>query len=47
MSIVKQIQSAVINSLSSNFEGDFSDKDFQINQTKPEFEGDYTIVLFL
>lgn len=46
MSIVKQIQSAVINSLSSNFEGDFSDKDFQINQTKPEFEGDYTIVLF-
>ncbi len=46
MSIVKQIQSAVINSLSSNFEGIFTDKDFQINQTKPEFEGDYTIVLF-
>ena len=46
MSIVKQIQSAVINTLSSIFEGNFSDKDFQINQTKPEFEGDYTIVLF-
>jgi arginyl-tRNA synthetase len=46
MSIVKQIQTAVISSLSSNFEGHFSDKDFQINQTKPEFEGDYTIVLF-
>ena len=24
----------------------FSEKDFQINQTKPEFEGDYTIVMF-
>lgn len=24
----------------------FSDKDFQVNQTKPEFEGDYTVVLF-
>jgi arginyl-tRNA synthetase len=24
----------------------FTEKDFQINQTKPEFEGDYTIVLF-
>jgi len=46
MSIVKQIQSVVATSLSLNFEGNFSDKDFQINQTKPEFEGDYTIVLF-
>jgi arginyl-tRNA synthetase len=24
----------------------FSEKDFQVNTTKPEFEGDYTIVLF-
>ena len=24
----------------------FSEKDFQISQTKPEFEGDYTVVLF-
>ena len=23
-----------------------SEKDFQVNPTKPEFEGDYTIVLF-
>src|SRR5215213_412310 len=25
---------------------EFSEKDFQVNQTKPEFEGDYTVVLF-
>jgi arginyl-tRNA synthetase len=24
----------------------FSEKDFQVNETKPEFEGDYTVVLF-
>ncbi len=46
MSIVKSIQQATIRSLHSLFENDFSEKDFQINQTKPEFEGDYTIVLF-
>ena len=46
MSIVKQIQSAVINALSTSYHIPFTEKDFQINQTKPEFEGDYTIVLF-
>ena len=46
MSIVKKIHEAVINTLPTLFEGNFSEKDFQINQTKPEFEGDYTIVLF-
>ena len=46
MSIVKQIQAAVINALSSSYNNSFSEKDFQINQTKPEFEGDYTVVLF-
>ena len=46
MSIVKQIQEATVKTLSSTFNEAFSEKDFQINQTKPEFEGDYTIVLF-
>jgi arginyl-tRNA synthetase len=46
MSIVSVIQKAVIKSLHSIHNQDFSEKDFQINQTKPEFEGDYTVVLF-
>jgi arginyl-tRNA synthetase len=46
MSIVKKIQEAAIESLSQLFNQSFTEKDFQINQTKPEFEGDYTIVLF-
>ncbi len=36
----------MVAALSAVFNQPFSDKDFQINQTKPEFEGDYTIVLF-
>ena len=46
MSIVSVIQKAVIYSLHSIYNQDFKEKDFQINQTKPEFEGDYTVVLF-
>lgn len=46
MSIVKQIQQAAIQSLNELFNQSFNNKDFQLNQTKPEFEGDYTIVLF-
>jgi arginyl-tRNA synthetase len=46
MSIVSVIQKAVIKSLQSIYSQDFTEKDFQINQTKPEFEGDYTVVLF-
>lgn len=46
MSIVSVIQKAVIKSLHSIYNQDFSEKDFQINQTKPEFDGDYTVVLF-
>ena len=46
MSIVSSIQQSVISSLSSLYSQSFSEKDFQVNQTKPEFEGDYTIVLF-
>ena len=46
MSIVKQIQLAVTATLSELYQQEFSEKDYQINQTKPEFEGDYTVVLF-
>ncbi len=46
MSIQKSLQQAAIESLSRLFNQTFSEKEVQINQTKPEFEGDYTIVLF-
>jgi len=46
MSIVHTIQNNVIESLSALYNQPFSDKDFQINLTKPEFEGDYTVVMF-
>jgi len=46
MSFTSFIESAAIKSLSELYGQEFSAKDFQINETKPEFEGDYTIVLF-
>ena len=46
MSIVSSIQHSVIKSLTELYKQSFTEKDFQINQTKPEFEGDYTVVLF-
>jgi len=33
-------------SLTSLYPQSFTEKDFQVNQTKPEFEGDYTLVMF-
>ena len=46
MQIVKQLQQSTVESLSALFGQQFTEKDFQVNQTKPEFEGDYTVVLF-
>src|SRR6187549_2117916 len=46
MSIVSNLQQSTIESLSALYNQSFTEKDFQINQTKPEFEGDYTVVLF-
>jgi arginyl-tRNA synthetase len=46
MSIIKHLQNSTIESLSALYNQSFTDKDFQINQTKPEFEGDYTVVMF-
>jgi len=46
MSIVNIIQRATIKSLSDLYNQTFSETDFQVNQTKEDFEGDYTVVLF-
>ncbi len=46
MLIVEQLQKSTIESLTVLFGQAFTEKDFQVNQTKPEFEGDYTVVLF-
>ena len=46
MSFTTTIQSAAIESLEELYGRQFSEKDFQVNETKPEFKGDYTIVLF-
>ncbi|HMK05783.1 MAG TPA: hypothetical protein VK489_16395, partial [Ferruginibacter sp.] len=46
MSIVSSLQQCTIESLSSLYNQSFTEKDFQVNQTKPEFEGDYTVVMF-
>lgn len=46
MAFTNLIQLAVIKSLEELYGLEFSEKDFQINETKPEFEGDYSIVLF-
>jgi arginyl-tRNA synthetase len=46
MSVTRQIRTAVTGALQDLYGQAFSDKDFQVNQTKPEFEGDYTVVLF-
>ena len=46
MSFISHIQSSAIKSLSQLYGQPFSENNFQVNETKPEFEGDYTIVLF-
>jgi len=46
MSFISFIRSATTNSLVQLYQQKFSEKDFQINETKPEFIGDYTVVLF-
>src|SRR5690606_11218157 len=46
MTFIQNIQAAAIDSLKELFNEDFTKKDFQVNATKPEFTGDYTIVLF-
>jgi arginyl-tRNA synthetase len=46
MSIVNQIRPLVIKAVKELYQQDLNDDQITINQTKPEFEGDYTVVLF-
>ena len=46
MQLNETIREHVLLALPELFEGSFSPADFQVSQTKPEFEGDYTVVLF-
>ncbi len=46
MSILNVLQEATVQSLTVLYDQSFTEKDFQVSQTKPEFEGNYTIVLF-
>jgi arginyl-tRNA synthetase len=46
MTITKVLKDAVSASLQVLYDQQFSPADFQVNHTKPEFDGDYTVVLF-
>ena len=46
MSIAEQIRVASKNTLENLYSLTIDEKNIQINETKPEFEGDYTLVLF-
>lgn len=46
MAVVQEIQSAVSKEIASLYQLEIAPPDIQINETKPEFEGDYTVVLF-
>lgn len=46
MSLVQQIREAGAKAIESIYSTAITPDDIQVNQTKPEFEGEYTIVLF-
>jgi arginyl-tRNA synthetase len=46
MSIVSEIKPLVVRELNDLYGQQFSESELTINATKPEFEGDYTLVLF-
>jgi arginyl-tRNA synthetase len=46
MDIISQIRAAAGKTLLDNYQYTVAPQDIQINETKPEFEGDYTVVLF-
>ena len=46
MSIVQYIKPLIIKEIKSLYGQQFSESDLTISITKPEFEGDYTLVLF-
>jgi arginyl-tRNA synthetase len=46
MSLIQKIKEAAAKSIESIYQISIAATDIPVNQTKPEFEGDYTIVLF-
>jgi arginyl-tRNA synthetase len=46
MSLVQRIKEVSAKAIEDNFNISTSENDILVNQTKPEFEGDYTVVLF-
>lgn len=46
MSVVSQIKQATVKSIFELYQYELSEPNILVNATKPEFEGDYTIVLF-
>ncbi len=46
MSVVDQIKSAAAQAIKELFQININDQDVLVNNTKPDFEGDYTVVLF-
>jgi arginyl-tRNA synthetase len=46
MSLVATIKETVVQAIAENYGTTITAADIAINQTKPEFEGDYTVVLF-
>ena len=46
MSIISQIKPLIVKELKKIYRQDFQESELTINNTKPEFEGDYTLVLF-
>ncbi|HET7898166.1 MAG TPA: arginine--tRNA ligase, partial [Flavisolibacter sp.] len=46
MSLVATIKEVTVKAIESTYGVTLTPKEITINQTKPEFEGDYTVVLF-
>ncbi|HEY6083000.1 MAG TPA: arginine--tRNA ligase, partial [Chitinophagaceae bacterium] len=46
MGLVENIKQAAVNAIRDIFQHDFPERDILVNVTKPEFEGDYTVVVF-
>ncbi len=46
MNVIEQIKASVAAAITHLYKTDISQKDILVNTTKPEFEGDYTVVLF-
>src|SRR5262245_57130174 len=46
MGIAEMIRPLVVNAIKELYSVDLKEADLTINQTKPEFEGDYTVVLY-